>query len=91
MSDKNVPTEFDSASRCSSRTASSLSSRCSRSSHGSHRKSTNILVEVVALKVKLQYIDKEAKQRAELDSQDRNEASNSPSQIGRSRDCTGFC
>ena len=63
MSDKN----FDSASRCSSRTARTSSSRSSRSSHGSHRKSTDILVEVAALKVKLQCIDREAKQKAELD------------------------
>ena len=63
MSDKN----FDSASRCSSRTARSRFSRGSRSSHGSHRKSTDILAEVAALKVKLQCIDKEVKQKAELD------------------------
>ena len=63
MSGKN----FDSASRCSSRTARSRSSRSSRPSHGSHRKSTDILVEVAALKVKLQCIDREAKQKAELD------------------------
>ena len=92
MSDKNLPTEFDSASR--SRTTRSRSSRSSRSSHSSHtsRESTDTLVEVAALKVKLQYRDKEAKQKAELDkNQDRNEASNGPSQIGSSRDCTGFC
>ncbi len=63
MSGKN----FDSASRCSSRTARSRSSRISRSSHGSHRKSRDILVEVAALKAKLQCIDREAKQKAELD------------------------
>ena len=62
MSDKN----FDSASRCSSRTARSRLSRSSRSSHGSLKKSIDILVEVAALKVKLQCIDKEAKQKAEL-------------------------
>ena len=67
MSDKNLPPEFDSASQCSSRTARSRSTRSSRSSHGSHRKSTDISVEIAALKVKLQYIDKEAKQKAELD------------------------
>ena len=69
MSDKNFPPEFNSVSRCSSRTARSRSSRSSRSSHNSHtsKKSTDTLVEVAALKVKLQYIDKEAKQRAELD------------------------
>ena len=54
MSDKNLPTEFDSASRCSSRTTRSRSPLSSRSSHGSHRKSTDISVEVAALKVKLQ-------------------------------------
>ena len=91
MSDKNLPTEFDSASRCSSRTTRSRLSRSSRSSYGSHRKSTDISVEVAALKVKLQYTDKEAKQKAELDRQDKNEASNGPSQIGSSRDCMGFC
>ena len=63
MSGKN----FDSASRCSSRTTRSRSSQSSRSLHGSHRKSTDILEEVAALKVKLQCIDREAKQKAELD------------------------
>ena len=69
MSDKNLPTDFDSASRCPSRTNRSRSSRSSRSSHSSHtsRKSTDTLVEFAALKVKSQYIDKEAKQKAELD------------------------
>ena len=69
MSDKNFPPEFDSVSRCSSRTARSRSSRSSRSSHSSHtsKKSIDTLVEVAALKVKLQYMDKEAKQRTELD------------------------
>ena len=67
MSDKNLPTEFDSVSRCSSRTTRSRSSRSSRSSHGSHRKSIDISVKVAALKVKLQCMDKEAKQKAELD------------------------
>ena len=67
MSDKNIPPEFDSESRCSSRTARSRSSRSLRSSNGSHRKSKDTRVEVTALKVKLQYIDKEAKQKAKLD------------------------
>ena len=65
MLDKN----FDSVSRCSSRTARTRSSRSSRSSHSSHtsKKSIDTLVEVAALKGKLQYMDKEAKQRTELD------------------------
>ena len=69
MSNKNLPTECASASRCSGRTSRSRSSRSSRSSHSSHtsKKSTDTLVEVAALKVKLQYIYKEAKQKAELD------------------------
>ena len=62
MSHKN----FDSASRCSSRTARSRSSRSLRSSHGSHRKSIDILVEVAGLRAKLQCIDREAKKKAEL-------------------------
>ena len=67
MSDNNLPTEFDSAFRCCSRTTRSCSSRSSRPSHSSHTMLTDTLVEVAALKVKLQYIDKEAKQKAELD------------------------
>ena len=44
--------DFDSASRCSSITARSRANRSLRSFHSSHRKSTDILVEVAALKMR---------------------------------------
>ena len=61
--------EFDSASRNSSRTLRSRSSRTSWSSHLSRtsRKSTEAIIEVAALKAKLKYIDVKAKHWADLE------------------------